>query len=512
MWVSQTVDSAGYAWDASLALDGSGNPHISYFSDQDLKYAAWTGSAWMTQTVDSVGDVGLYASLALDGSGNPHISYYDLSNGDLKYAVWTGSAWMIQTVDSTGDVGLYTSLALDGSGAPHISYYDYSNGALKYAYVAEIVRYVASTGSDLSNDCTNSDTPCETIQHAVDQAQPGDEIRVAAGVYSDVQARAGITQVAYISKTVMVRGGYTTTNWSTADFEANPTTLDAQGAGRVLYITGTIAPTVEGVRITGGDATGLGGNPGGSDAGGGVYVYAATATISDCVVYGNTASTAGGGQGGGLYFGFSEAPTVLQGNVIVSNTATLSQTALGEGGGLYVVDIKTFTLTNNMVTDNHANTEGSGLWVGGLTWPSSGYLLHTTIADNHGNGSGVYVGGDHTLAFTNTIIAGHRAGITVTAGGTATLEATLWYSNGADTGGDGTILIGTVNVIGDPAFANPAAWDYHLGPDSAAIDAGVDAGVLTDIDGDLRLGLPDIGADESMWSVSVYLPLVVRSQ
>ncbi len=35
--------------------------------------------------------------------------------------------------------------------------------------------------------------------------------------------------VGYISKTVIVRGGYITTDWTTPDPIANPTILDAQG-------------------------------------------------------------------------------------------------------------------------------------------------------------------------------------------------------------------------------------------------------------------------------------------
>ncbi|MDW8064406.1 MAG: carboxypeptidase regulatory-like domain-containing protein, partial [Anaerolineae bacterium] len=82
----------------SLALDGTGNPHISYYdaSNGALKYARWTGSGWEIQKVDAGGDVGQYTSLALDSAGNPHISYYDASNGALKYAHWTGSGWEIQ--------------------------------------------------------------------------------------------------------------------------------------------------------------------------------------------------------------------------------------------------------------------------------------------------------------------------------------------------------------------------------------------------------------------------------
>ncbi len=143
----KTVDSTGYTgYYTSLALDASGNPRISYYdvTNYDLKYA-WSddgGNTWPAgkiKTVDSTGTVGQYTSLALDASGNPRISYFDVTNKDLKYA-WSGDkgvtwpAGNIKTVDSTGDTGYCSSLALDTSGNPCVSYYDYTNGDLKYAW------------------------------------------------------------------------------------------------------------------------------------------------------------------------------------------------------------------------------------------------------------------------------------------------------------------------------------------------------------------------------------------
>jgi hypothetical protein len=110
---------------------------------------------------------------------------------------------------------------------------------------------------------------------------------------------------------------------------------------------------------------------------------------------------------------------------------------------------------------------------------------------------------------TNTIIAHHGEGIHVTAGNTATLNATLWYSDvSGNTGGDGAIST-YYDYTGDPAFAPDG---YHLTSGSAAIDKGLPAHVTTDIDGDARpVGSgPDLGADEFALR-QVYLPLVVRS-
>ena len=200
-WNVQTVDSQakGVGWYASLALDPDGNPHLSHYKQwgqNALRYARWTGSQWVRESVEQGGGDGAWTSIAVDGAGNAHISYRAVE-GDvwvIRYARWTGSAWTITTVgDGTGDTSIeldasgnpqisyrgpggdlmfarwtgtgwdlqtvdvgdfaQTSLDLDASGNPHISYYDRVNGDLKYArwdgasWVIEIVASEGDVGS-----------------------------------------------------------------------------------------------------------------------------------------------------------------------------------------------------------------------------------------------------------------------------------------------------------------------------------------------------------------------------
>jgi hypothetical protein len=81
-----------------------------------------------------------------------------------------------------------------------------------------------------------------SVQDAVDAAAGGEEIRIASGTYTDVHSRAGIAQVVYVSKSVFLRGGYAPPFDAPPDPLAQPTTLDAQGRGRVIYIAVTSPP------------------------------------------------------------------------------------------------------------------------------------------------------------------------------------------------------------------------------------------------------------------------------
>ncbi|MCX5674018.1 MAG: PEP-CTERM sorting domain-containing protein [Planctomycetota bacterium] len=136
-WTIETLDSIGnVGLFSSLALDFQGSPRISYYdqTNKALKYASYNGTSWTTKEV-ARGQVGTHASLALYSDGSPGISYYDYPNHALMYSYSrdNGSTWDHKTVDFSANVGEDTSLVIDALGQPRIAYYDRTNGRLKYA-------------------------------------------------------------------------------------------------------------------------------------------------------------------------------------------------------------------------------------------------------------------------------------------------------------------------------------------------------------------------------------------
>lgn len=231
-------------------------------------------------------------------------------------------------------------------------------------------------------------------------------------------------------------------------------------------------------------------------------------------IEGNGASVSGNGYGGGFH-AYGSSGLLVEANWVISNTAS-EASPWGRGGGLFFSRNTLFTMTNNIVVENHASLEGGGVaFETSSTEPVTGRLVHNTFAANdRGEGDGriavhlnqAYV----TLVLTNNLIYSHTYGVYAVPGSAATLYSTLFYAHSdGDTGGAGTVTNIAPITGADPLLDA----DYHLQDGSPAIDAGVNVPwVVADIDGDARSeGLvPDIGADEWVWT-KVYLPLVVRN-
>jgi hypothetical protein len=405
-------------------------------------------------------------------------------------------------------------------------------------------RYVVNPGGADISDCRSETAPCRTVQYVLSQAGPGDRVRVADR--SDLAGPAVYTGTIGITQSVTLDGAWQATCGMICDFTAVPcapqnVVLDAQGTAWTIGVTGTpglITPTIRCFTITGAGRVVSG------TFGGGIHSQNASLTVAESVITNNVAAA----YGGGIY--------IASGSVVITANDVLSNYATWGGGGIFLAQGVTATLYGNRIADNRTSPSGSGgaiasdrailtathnllvnnrsqmAWslsgqadrrvmlannvvMNNVIWPYAaveiqGYqatLVHNTIVSNTNpytlasGTQGVWLN-NTTVTLTNNLIAHNMGAGIVTGTGVVTFYIThnLFWHNGSDP------ITGTSAVLADPLLATDG---YHVGPGSAAIGAGIDAGVTTDIDGESRLGLPDIGVDE--YITRVYLPLVLRN-
>ncbi len=358
------------------------------------------------------------------------------------------------------------------------------------------------------------------IQEAVDAASGGEVIKIAAGLYTSVHtitawldypsppADGLLRQVVHITRTVTLQGGYTVTDWVTPNPLSHTTVLSAGGVGRGVLIAGEVSPTIEGLYITGGNATGLGGGPYGWDTGGGIYVIASAALVSNCFVYGNDAEVGGGlflfdtdssiisnevwenaasrgaglylrnspnallsgnfihhniapSTGGGVYL--SSSPIAFMENIVASNNAssggglylaysdavlegnTLRLNISSQGGGVYLYRSGP-TFRRNQILLNIADGVGSGLYA----HQSSPLLVNNVIADNQSQSSGaaVVISEGTPRLLHNTVAGNQDVGVEVLDGGTAALTNTILVGH----------QVGVVAALGSEADLEGTLW------------------------------------------------------
>lgn len=186
-----------YRWATSVTADNDGRAYVTYYdqAQNDLVVAVRDGGDWTRETVDSVGNAGVFNDIMVGPDGRLHVSYVTLgngSNGTVKYAtrgadesewaitdiadlssitlgfegarnitaidvapdgnpwiafgdesrtslaVFDGTDWAIEDIEISNDQGLQVSLAIDSDGKPHIGFFRLNSrgpldGVIRYA-------------------------------------------------------------------------------------------------------------------------------------------------------------------------------------------------------------------------------------------------------------------------------------------------------------------------------------------------------------------------------------------
>ncbi len=310
----------------------------------------------------------------------------------------------------------------------------------------------------------------------------------------------------------------------------------AFGLGGGVLVWGTVI-------ITGGYFEG---NISHGSNGGGIYASPIIVTNTDFVsntvagwgggVSGDEAIIAGGhfernssgGAGGGVSVNYAS----INGTIFISNTSDVATDYPIGGGGAFVIFQSEVSnayfegnqclasgcngggallegnsrVVNTLFLNNLANGDGAAI---AANAPGQHEFLHLTIAGTTFITKPAIVVLSGTLHLTDTIITSHTIAISNT-GGTVLEDYNLFFGNVTNTL---NVTNGGHSLIGDPKFVDPLHGDYHLRFGSAAIDHGVDAGVYSDLDGNLRpIGAGfDIGAYEYQSNHYLWLPLIIKA-
>jgi parallel beta-helix repeat protein len=387
-----------------------------------------------------------------------------------------------------------------------------------------------------------------TIQGAINAANNGDTVLIAPGTYYEninFNGKAVTVTSSGGPSVTIIDGGQ---NGSVVTFDSGETMSSGlngvairngyasyngsydSGRGGGIQIMNS-SPTVTGNLISNNSAL----------CGMGIYIDGGSPVIKNNTISNNTQPSNDGGCGGGGIeaTGSSTSPSspLIEGNVITNNN--LNAGGGGFGGGIYVYDFSQPTIRNNVIKGNTAyngggiaissslgtvvvqnlianNTSlytGAGLYVVG----SNVNVANNTIVGNL-NSSGIFVWSNSPQTITvsnNIVVAAAGQSYAITCAPALNTLSPVFSRNDVYIGWSGVCdyTASPGNISADPLFVNSAS-DFHLQPNSPAIDAGTNSAPnlpQTDFSGNPRildgnndcLSTVDLGAYELVRTANV---------
>ena len=379
-----------------------------------------------------------------------------------------------------------------------------------------------ATGTDCSQNY-----PCSPGQ-AMTNAAAGDTIYFQYGSYADSN-----DPFLTINKPVTLIGG-----WNGAfpgDVVVDPNSYEVVINGdhsRALFVVNNTSGTEGLITITGFTFRG-------SEAatyGGAIYVQNGRVDIIDNRFLDNYAGSYGGAiavttefdvqildnyfetnsvefGGGSIYINNGSAHSLIEGNTFLGGNAeygtaihnwdcsmTINRNTFSQDIGNSTIMISAVT-QSSIVSNNffYQSTQDNIIVTNG----AENQIINNTIV---GGRYGIYIYPDTPTYIANNIITGTSSDSIHNSGSLLTGSNNLFYNNTNDP------YLFTNPVYGDPLFVDPVINNYHIGEDSAAVDAGVSLALSEDFDGDSRpMGIGfDIGADEVESDYLVFLPLITK--